>query len=52
MWRCREWGTMGAGVDYLGHGVLTDVVGLMWVVSYIRICRVMYQTIGKTFPMR
>ncbi len=40
--RRREWGTMAAAVGQLGHDVSTDVVGLLWVVSYIGIHRVTY----------
>ncbi len=51
-WR-QEWGTMAAAVGHLGHNVLTDVVGLLWVVSYVGICRVMlYQAIGDAYPTR
>ncbi len=35
----REWGTMAAAVGHLGHDVSTKVVGLLWVVSYVGICR-------------
>jgi hypothetical protein len=34
MRRRREWGTMVADVDHLGHDASTDIVGLLWVVSY------------------
>jgi hypothetical protein len=40
-WRW-EWGTMVAAVGQLGHDVSTDVVGLLWVVSYVGIRRVTY----------
>ena len=40
MRRRREWGTMAAVVGNLCHNVSTDIVGLLWVVSYIGICRV------------
>ena len=43
---------MTADVDHLGHDALTDVVGLLWVVSYVEIHRVMYQTIGDAFLLR
>ncbi len=46
------WGTMVAAVGHLGHDVSTDVVGLLWVVSYIGICRIMYQAIGNAYPTR
>jgi hypothetical protein len=50
-WRW-EWGTMAAAVGHLGHNVSTDVVGLLWVVPYVGICRVMYQAIGNAYPAR
>ncbi len=34
---------MVAAVDHFGNDASMDVVGLLWVVSYIGICRVMYQ---------
>ena len=34
------------------HNVLKDVVGLLWVVSYVGIRRVVYQTIGDASPTR
>ena len=43
---------MAAVVGNLHRDVLTDVVGLLWVVSYIGIHRVAYQTIGDASPMR
>jgi hypothetical protein len=43
---------MAAGVGNLRHNVSTDVVGLLWVASYIGIHRVVYQTIGDASPMR
>jgi hypothetical protein len=43
---------MATGVGHLGHDVLTDVVGLLWVVLYVGIGRVLYQTIGDASPMR
>ncbi len=51
---CRhwEWGIMAAAVGHLGHDVLTDVVVLLWVVSYVVICREMYQAIGDAYPTR
>jgi hypothetical protein len=30
---------MAAAVGHLGHNALMDVVGLLWVVSYVRIRR-------------
>jgi len=36
----------------LCHDVSTDGVGLLWVVSYVGICRVVYQTIGDASSMR
>ena len=47
-----EWGTMAIVVGHLGHGVSTDVVGLLLVVSYIGKRRVVYQIIGDASPMR
>jgi hypothetical protein len=44
---------MMATVDhYLGHDVSTDIAGLLWVVSYVGICRLVYQTIGDASPTR
>jgi hypothetical protein len=43
---------MAAAADHLGHDVSMDVVGLLWVVSYIGIHRVVYQTISDAFLMR
>jgi hypothetical protein len=43
---------MAAVVGNLRHDVPTDVVGLLWVVSYVGICRVEYQTIGEASPTR
>jgi hypothetical protein len=31
---------------------VTDIVGLLWVVSYVGICRVMYQAINNVYPTR
>ena len=42
---------MVAVVSNLRHDVLTDIVGLLWVVSYVGIHRVVYQTIGDASPM-
>ncbi len=50
--RCPEWGTMVAAVGHLGHNVSTDIVGLLWVMSYVEICRVVYQAIGNAYPTR
>ena len=41
-----------ADANHLGNDASTDVVGLLWVVSHIGICRVMYETIGDAFPTR
>ena len=40
---------MAAVVSNLHHDVSADVVGLLWVVSYVVIRRVVYQTIGDAF---
>jgi hypothetical protein len=50
--RCRKWGSVAADVHHLGHNVSTDVVELLWVVSCVGICRVIYQTIVDAFPTR
>ena len=45
---------MMATVDhYLGHDVdvSTDIAVLLWIVPYIGICRLVYQTIGDASPM-
>jgi len=52
MRRRREWGSMAAVVSNLHHDVSKDVVGLLWVVSYVGIRRVVYQTIGDASPMK
>ena len=52
MRRHREWGTMATAVGHLGHDVSTDIVGLLWVVSYVGIWRVMHQTISDASPTR
>ena len=52
VWQHREWGTMATAVGHLGHDVSTDIVGLLWVVSYVGICRVMHQTISDASPTR
>jgi hypothetical protein len=36
---------MAADVDHLDHVLLTDVTGLSWVVFYVEIREVMYQTL-------
>ena len=33
---------MVAAIDHLGHDVSTDIAGLLWVVSYVEIYRVVY----------
>jgi hypothetical protein len=43
---------MAAAVGHLGHDMSTDVVGLLLVVSYVGICRVVYQAIGDAYPTR
>jgi len=43
---------MAAVVGNLRHDMSTDVVGLLWVVSYVAIRRVAYQTIGDASPTR
>ena len=43
---------MAAVVGNLCHDVSTDIVGLLWVVSYVGIRRVVYQTIGDASPTR
>jgi hypothetical protein len=43
---------MAAIVGCLRHDVSTDVMGLLWVVSYVGICRIVYQTIGNASPTR
>ena len=35
-----EWCTKAATADHLGHDMLPDIAGLLWVVSYIGISRV------------
>jgi hypothetical protein len=47
-----EWGTMVVAVSHLGHDVSTDIVGLLQVVSYVGICRVVYQAIGDAYTTR
>ncbi len=48
----QEWGTIAAAIGYLGHGMSTDIVGWLWVVLYVWICRLLYQAIGDTLPTR
>jgi hypothetical protein len=48
----REWGIIAAAIVHLGHDALTDVVGWLWIVSYVRISRVLYQAIGDTLLTR
>jgi hypothetical protein len=43
---------MAAVIGHLGHDVLTDVVGCLWVVPYERLHRVLYQAIGDTLLTR
>ncbi len=43
---------MAAAVSQLGHNVLTDVVGLLRVVSYVGISRVTYHAIGDAYLTR
>ncbi len=43
---------MAAAVGHLGHSVSMDIVGLLRVVSYVGICRVMYQAISDAYPTR
>ena len=41
---------MAAVGGNLRHDLSTDVAGLLWVVSYVGICRLVYQTIGNASP--
>ncbi len=43
---------MAAAIGHLGHYASTDVVGWLWVVSYVRIRRVLYQAIGDILLTR
>ncbi len=43
---------MVATIGHLGHAASTDVVGWLWVVSYVRIRRVLYQAFGDTLLTR
>ncbi len=40
---------MVADVDHLGHDALTDIVGLLWVVYYVGMHMILYQTIGTYY---
>ena len=46
----REWGTIAADVNHLGHDASTNIVGLLWVVSYVEIRREMNQTACDATP--
>jgi hypothetical protein len=46
-----EWGTMVAAVGQLDHNVSTDVVGLLWVVSYVGTRRVTYLGLSDKVTM-
>ncbi len=48
----REWGIIAATIGHLGHDASTYVVGWLWVVLYIGICRLLYQAIGDTLLTR
>jgi len=41
-----------ADVDHLGHDASTEILGLLWSLSYVGTCRAMYQTIGNAFSRR
>jgi hypothetical protein len=43
---------MAAAIGHLGHDTSTDIVGWLWVVSYIRIYRVLYQAFGNILLTR
>jgi hypothetical protein len=43
---------MAAAVGHLGQDVSRDIVGLLLVVFYVGICRVMYQAISNAYPTR
>jgi hypothetical protein len=44
---------MAAAIGHLlVHDASTDIVGWLWVVSYVRIGRVLYQAISDTRLMR
>jgi hypothetical protein len=43
---------MAAAIGHLGHDALTDVVGWLWVVSNVRIRRVLYQAFDDTLLIR
>ncbi len=50
MRRRLEWGTIAAVVGNIRHDVSTDIVGLLWVVSYLGIRRVACPTSGDASP--
>jgi hypothetical protein len=52
MRQCQEWGIIAAAIGHLGHNASTDVVGWLWVVLYVGICRLSYQANGDTLPTR
>jgi hypothetical protein len=43
---------MAATIGPLGHDASTDIMGRLWVVSYVRIRRVLYQAFGNTLLTR
>ncbi len=43
---------MAAAIGHLDHDASMDVVSWLWVVSYIRIRRVLYQAFGDTLLTR
>jgi hypothetical protein len=43
---------MAATIGHLGHDASMDIVGWLWVVSYIRIRRVLYHAFGDTLLTR
>jgi hypothetical protein len=43
---------MAAAVGHLGHNASMDIVGWLWIVIYVGICRVSYQAIGNTLPTK
>jgi hypothetical protein len=43
---------MAATIGHLGHDTSPDVVDWLWVVSYVRIPRVLYQAFGDTLLTR
>ena len=48
----REQGTIAAAISYFRFDLLTDVVGWLWIVSYVGIRRLLYPAIGNTLPTR